>query len=111
MAVPGHDARDHEFAKVFGLPITRVVSNDDKDDNLPYTGYHYFLSGLQTTKPSKFNSMARAAPLCFSFLVFGGKAPSQEGSGKTHQSFISNASAKVWESVTSECPWGVTILV
>jgi leucyl-tRNA synthetase len=33
MAVPGHDERDFEFAKRFGLPIRRVVAGpDDADD-------------------------------------------------------------------------------
>ena len=31
MAVPGHDARDWEFAKKFGLPIQEVVSGGDID--------------------------------------------------------------------------------
>ena len=31
MAVPAHDERDNEFAKKFGLPITRVVQNNAAD--------------------------------------------------------------------------------
>jgi leucyl-tRNA synthetase len=31
MAVPGHDERDHEFAKVMGLPIVQVVKKDGVD--------------------------------------------------------------------------------
>jgi leucyl-tRNA synthetase len=42
MAVPGHDARDFEFAQAFELPIVRVVAapDDDADAPLqePYTG-------------------------------------------------------------------------
>jgi leucyl-tRNA synthetase len=36
MAVPGHDARDHEFAEKFGLPIKRVIEGGDGE--LPYMG-------------------------------------------------------------------------
>jgi leucyl-tRNA synthetase len=43
MAVPGHDSRDYEFAKAFGLPIKRVIEGTDPevardDDGLPYPG-------------------------------------------------------------------------
>lgn len=35
MAVPGHDERDHEFAKTFGLPIVRVVAASREDEKTP----------------------------------------------------------------------------
>jgi leucyl-tRNA synthetase len=35
MAVPGHDERDHAFAKAYDLPIKRVVEGGEE---LPYTG-------------------------------------------------------------------------
>ncbi|MEP6778438.1 MAG: leucine--tRNA ligase, partial [Gemmatimonadaceae bacterium] len=35
MAVPGHDERDFEFAKVFSLPIVRVVAAPDHNANTP----------------------------------------------------------------------------
>jgi leucyl-tRNA synthetase len=38
MAVPAHDARDHEFAVRYDLPIVRVIANDEAGDPLPYTG-------------------------------------------------------------------------
>jgi leucyl-tRNA synthetase len=43
MAVPGHDERDHAFARTFGLPIRRVIEpagGSDAADSaeLPYTG-------------------------------------------------------------------------
>jgi leucyl-tRNA synthetase len=42
MAVPGHDARDFEFANAFGLPVKRVIEGEDPEvaieDGLPYPG-------------------------------------------------------------------------
>ncbi|HYR10218.1 MAG TPA: leucine--tRNA ligase, partial [Longimicrobium sp.] len=42
MAVPGHDERDFEFARQFGLPIVRVVAGEGDDADTPlaeaYTG-------------------------------------------------------------------------
>ena len=35
MAVPGHDGRDFEFAKVFGLPIVRVVCAEGEEPSAP----------------------------------------------------------------------------
>jgi leucyl-tRNA synthetase len=43
MAVPGHDARDYEFARRFDLPVKRVIEGEDPEtardsQGLPYAG-------------------------------------------------------------------------
>ena len=38
MAVPGHDERDYEFARTFGLPIVEVVTSDAGIAEAAYTG-------------------------------------------------------------------------
>ncbi|HEY1690357.1 MAG TPA: leucine--tRNA ligase [Solirubrobacteraceae bacterium] len=44
MAVPGHDERDHDFARAHGLPIRRVIQDsedpaaEDEQQGLPYAG-------------------------------------------------------------------------
>jgi len=64
MAVPGHDARDWEFAKKFGLPIQEVVSGGDVD-MAAYTDIHDgilvhsgFLNGLSVSMAKE--AMTRA---------------------------------------------------
>ena len=62
MAVQGHDERDHEFAKKFGIEIKRVVEGGDNDINeAAYSGdgklvNSDFLNGLDKAKAiSKMN--------------------------------------------------------
>ncbi len=38
MAVPGHDSRDHLFAKHFGLPVVEVVSGGGDISDGAYDG-------------------------------------------------------------------------
>ena len=38
MAVPGHDERDWDFAKAFGLPIVRVVAGEKPEAGKDYSG-------------------------------------------------------------------------
>ena len=41
MAVPAHDERDHEFAEKFNIPIRRVITHPEGDEEkgkLPYSG-------------------------------------------------------------------------
>lgn len=39
MGVPSHDDRDFAFAQKYNLPITRVISNPNGNDELPYCDY------------------------------------------------------------------------
>lgn len=54
MAVPGHDERDHEFAKAFELPIIQVISGGNRSvQDEAYTGdgaavNSDFINGLKT---------------------------------------------------------------
>jgi leucyl-tRNA synthetase len=67
MAVPGHDERDHAFARAFGLAIRRVivpphaqdaVEAAPGEDGLPYTG-----DGFLINAPGEFDGMDNHAAL------------------------------------------------
>jgi leucyl-tRNA synthetase len=51
MAVPGHDERDHAFARAYGLPIRRVIA-DTSEQDLPYLG-----DGLLVNSHPNFDGM------------------------------------------------------
>lgn len=58
MGVPAHDTRDFEFAKKFGLPITRVIKAKSGDDELPFTEHGILANsgsfdGLSTAQAKK----------------------------------------------------------
>ncbi len=47
MAVPGHDERDHAFAKKYDLPIKRVISQGEEDKDIKeeaYTGEGFLIN-------------------------------------------------------------------
>lgn len=56
MAVPGHDERDHEFARTFDIPIVEVISGASESiEQAAYTGDGVnvnsdFLNGLETSE-------------------------------------------------------------
>jgi leucyl-tRNA synthetase len=58
MAVPGHDTRDHEFARRFGLPIVEVVAGGDDVQAEAFVGdgpcvNSDFLDGLDTPEAKR----------------------------------------------------------
>jgi leucyl-tRNA synthetase len=65
MAVPGHDERDFEFAKKYGLEIREVISPDGKEHaalDAPYVGEGVMVrSGPFTGTPSEAGKRAVAA--------------------------------------------------
>jgi leucyl-tRNA synthetase len=67
MAVPGHDERDYAFARVFDLPVRRVIAPADADaeeaegadaDGLPYTG-----SGVLVNSHADFDGLGNREAL------------------------------------------------
>lgn len=55
MAVPAHDQRDYEFAKIHKIPIKRVITSDTMPSNQAYTGNGILVdsgefSGMENTQ-------------------------------------------------------------
>ena len=58
MAVPGHDERDFEFAKTFGLPIVRVVAGPRENERTPLTeAYTDSEDPAQLVNSGRFNGL------------------------------------------------------
>jgi leucyl-tRNA synthetase len=58
MAVPGHDTRDHEFARAFGLPVRKVVEGGADVEAEAFVGegvnvHSGFLDGLPTAEAKR----------------------------------------------------------
>jgi leucyl-tRNA synthetase len=60
MAVPGHDERDHEFARKFDLPIVRVVAGEgeDADTPIPDDGAHVHDADGRLVNSGEFDGLA-----------------------------------------------------
>ncbi len=58
MAVPGHDERDFEFAKTFGLPIPRVVAGPGDNEHTPlHEPYSHSEDPARLVNSGKFTGM------------------------------------------------------
>jgi leucyl-tRNA synthetase len=61
MAVPGHDERDFEFARVFDLPIVRVVAGPNPEDaSAPLDEAYTDTDRVRTVNSGKFNGLGIA---------------------------------------------------
>jgi leucyl-tRNA synthetase len=60
MAVPGHDARDFEFATRYNLPITRVVAGPDDQPSTPILEVHEDEAGSRIVNSAEFDGLAVA---------------------------------------------------
>ena len=58
MAVPGHDERDFEFAKEFGLPIVRVVAGEGHSAETPLDAAEHETEGAILVNSGEFSGTA-----------------------------------------------------
>jgi leucyl-tRNA synthetase len=74
MAVPGHDARDFEFATAFGLPIVRVVAADGDATDTPLAEPHSGDGRLVNSGRFDGLTVAQAKPAITEWLAGKGAA-------------------------------------
>jgi leucyl-tRNA synthetase len=58
MAVPGHDERDFEFARKFGLPIVRVIAGEGQDGGTPLEQAYVETAHARLVNSAQFNDLA-----------------------------------------------------
>jgi leucyl-tRNA synthetase len=57
MAVPGHDQRDFEFARKYGLPVVRVLAGPDEDAEAPLRGAAPELEDMRLVHSGRFDGL------------------------------------------------------
>ncbi len=60
MAVPGHDERDFEFARLYDLPITRVVAGPEQGHETPLVEAYTGSEGSLLVNSGRFNGLSVA---------------------------------------------------
>ncbi|HEX2777905.1 MAG TPA: leucine--tRNA ligase [Gemmatimonadaceae bacterium] len=78
MAVPGHDERDFDFAREFGLPIVRVVASEGVDPGAPLEAADVETTAARVVNSGEFDGMpvARAKERIVAWLASSGAAES-----------------------------------
>jgi leucyl-tRNA synthetase len=60
MAVPGHDERDFDFAKLYDLPITRVIAGPTQTADTPLDEAYTATDGARLVNSGRFNGLGVA---------------------------------------------------
>jgi leucyl-tRNA synthetase len=102
MSVPGHDERDHEFARKYSLPIVQVIAKDDGDhayDSTQWQQWYADKSDIVTINSGEFDKLDFEA-------AFNAIADRLEAAGKGERT--TNFRLRDW-GVSRQRYWGAPI--